>query len=305
MKKLFLHSLGLFFFLFVFISCSDNDNDNNTKEAPLIVAHRGGKMDFPENTLLAFEKALEKGANAVEMDIQVTKDSVPVLYHPNNLSTWTEGEGIVADFTLADLKKLNFAWKYQPENGYPYLNLPQRIPTLKEALNAIPVTIPITLDMKSLPAAILVRNIAKVLDELNAWERVVFYSTSKEHLDYLKAWPKANVFEAREITRQRLLDYKINNKFTAPETQVSWIGFELQRTFAVSEQLTLGEGSSQVAINLWDKELIKMLKGDTHKVRIILFGINTKEDYLKAQELGADAVLTDTPALLTPIRAAM
>ncbi|KIO78735.1 hypothetical protein TH53_01120 [Pedobacter lusitanus] len=286
-------------------SCASLRQHSTQTKSPQIVAHRGGKNDFPENTLLAFNNALQKGADAVEMDIQVSKDSVPVLYHPNDLSVWTDGKGKIENFTLKELNKLNAAWNYQPDKGFPYRKLPLHIPTLREALNTIPSDIPITLDMKSLPPGILVRSIARVLDELNAWNRVIFYSTSIAHLNALKAWPKARVFEARELTRQRLLDYRINRKYQAPDTSVTWIGFELQRSFTINEALTLGEGSSPVTIDLWDKELIRTIKGKSGKIKIILFGINNEQDYQKAGELGADAVLTDAPANLTNIRAKM
>lgn len=287
-------------------ACSDNDDTSQeglTK--PMIIAHRGGKIDYPENTLLSFEKALQTGVDGVEMDLQVTQDLVPVLYHPGDLNIWTNGMGKVSAFPLSEIKTLNAAWNYDPQNNYPYRNTPQSIPTLKEALNNIPSNIPIILDMKSLPAATLVENTAKVLDELNAWSRVVFYSTTREHLDALKAWPKAQVFEAREITRKRLLEYKINGKFLAPEQGVSWIGFELVRTFDVNEPLTLGVGNTTITMNLWDKNLIKAIKGGSNKIKIVLFGINTAEDYKAAAEIGADAVMTDAPTLLVNARATM
>ncbi|MDH6250572.1 glycerophosphoryl diester phosphodiesterase [Chryseobacterium sp. H1D6B] len=303
MKKSILKITFLIAVSYVFASCSDfNDYPQEKIINPKIVAHRGGKADFPENTILSFINALKAGADAVEMDVQISKDNVPVLYHPSNLNTWTDGNGKVSDFTLTELKTLNAAWNYDKENNYPYRSLPQSIPTLKEALNAVHPDIPITLDMKSLPASTLVESIATVL---NAWDRVTFYSTSQEHLSALKAWPKAKVFEAREITRKRLLEYKINGKFEAPDQQVTWVGFELKRTFDINEPLTLGGGSTPITIDLWDKELIKAIKGTSGKTKVILFGINTEEDYKKSAALGADAVLTDAPSFLVKLRSTM
>ncbi|KMQ65249.1 hypothetical protein ACM46_13240 [Chryseobacterium angstadtii] len=287
-------------------ACSDQDGDSpEVISKPKIIAHRGGRVDFPENTLLSFDKALQTGVDGVEMDIQVSQDLVPVLYHPGDLNIWTNGMGKVSSLPFTELKKLNAAWNYDPQNNYPYRNNPQSIPSLKEALNTIPSKVPIILDMKSLPAGTLIQSIATVLDELGAWNRVVFYSTTREHLDALKAWPAAQVFEAREITRQRLLEYKINGKFIAPDKQVTWIGFELTRNFNVSEPLTLGDGNTAITVNLWDKNLVKAIKGQSGNIKIVLFGINTAEDYKTAAEIGADAVMTDAPTLLVQARSAM
>ncbi|WP_343642299.1 glycerophosphodiester phosphodiesterase family protein [Chryseobacterium sp.] len=287
-------------------TCSDNEEASpEVLPKPMIIAHRGGKVDFPENSLLSFEEALRTGVDGVEMDLQVSQDNVPVLYHPGDLNVWTNGSGKVSAFTLAELKKLNAAWNYGPQNGFPYRNMPQPIPTLKEALAKIPSNIPIILDMKSVPAGTLVESTAQVLNELNAWSRVVFYSITQEHLDALKSWPQAQVFEAREITRKRLLEYKINGKFIAPDKQVSWIGFELIRSFDVNEALTLGIGSTAVTMNLWDKNLVKAIKGESSKIKIVLFGINIPEDYKVAAEIGADAVMTDAPTLLVKTKLSM
>ncbi|WP_343644143.1 glycerophosphodiester phosphodiesterase family protein [Chryseobacterium sp.] len=280
-------------------SCSESyDISKESFSTPMIIAHRGGKVDFPENTILSFEKALEAGVDAIEMDVQVSKDNIPVLYHPNNLNRWTNGTGKVEEYTLAELKKLNAAWNYDEENGYPYRKQPQEIPTLREALHAIPVNRLIMLDMKSLPAAVLVQSIAAVLEEYNAWERVVFYSTSEEHHEALKIWPKARMFETREITRKRLLEYKINGVFWEPGKPASWVGYELRRDFDINEVLTLGLGNPPITITLWDKMLVKSIKNESCSPKIVLMGINTGEDYERAAELGGDAVLTDAPFLL-------
>lgn len=284
---------------YILSSCSaDYDFPQDDFIPPLIIAHRGGKIDFPENTLLSFKKALEAGVDAIEMDIQVSKDNVPVLYHPSDLKIWTNGNGKVEEYTLAELKMLNAAWNYDEQNGYPYRALPQEIPTLREVLDIIPSNILIMLDMKSLPAETLIQSIATVLEEEKAWERVVFYSTSNEHHEALKIWTKAKVFERRDITRKRLLEYKINGNIWIPKEPTSWIGFELRRDFDINEVLTLGIGNTPMTITLWDKTLVRTIKDEIGKPKIFLFGINTKEDYKKAVELGVDAVLTDAPSIL-------
>ncbi len=80
--------------------------------APFIVAHRGGTGDTPENTLQAFSTALENGADALWMTVQVTKDGVPVLYRPADLGSLTDGKGRLDEITLSDLRKLNAGYSF-------------------------------------------------------------------------------------------------------------------------------------------------------------------------------------------------
>lgn len=82
---------------------------------PLVVAHRGGGQNFPENTLFAFSRCVEMGCDALELDVQVTKDGIVVVYHPNDLSQWTEGSGPVAEHTWSEIASLNIGkiWEFQ------------------------------------------------------------------------------------------------------------------------------------------------------------------------------------------------
>ena len=69
-------------------------------------AHRGFSGQFPENTMLAFEKAVEAGADGIELDVQLSKDGEVVVIHDEELSRTTNGTGFVKDYTLKQLKKL-------------------------------------------------------------------------------------------------------------------------------------------------------------------------------------------------------
>lgn len=88
---------------------------------PLIVGHRGAAGYAPENTLRSFEKALEIGCRAVECDVHLTKDGVPVVIHDAKVDRVTDGKGKVCKMTLAQLKALKCP-------------LGQRLPTLKEVI---------------------------------------------------------------------------------------------------------------------------------------------------------------------------
>ena len=71
-----------------------------------IFAHRGFSGKYPENTMLAFEKAVEIGVDGIELDVHLTKDNELVIIHDEDIKRTTNGEGLVKDMTLEELKKL-------------------------------------------------------------------------------------------------------------------------------------------------------------------------------------------------------
>jgi len=71
-----------------------------------VFAHRGFSGIYPENTLLAFEKAIETGCKGIELDVQLTRDGVPVILHDETLDRTTDATGFVKDFTLDEIKQM-------------------------------------------------------------------------------------------------------------------------------------------------------------------------------------------------------
>ena len=91
----------------------------------LNIAHRGFKGKYPENTMLAFEKAIEAGADGIEFDLHLSKDGELVIIHDESLERTTDGKSLVCEKTLEELQKLNAS------KLYPGCEI-QRIPTLRE-----------------------------------------------------------------------------------------------------------------------------------------------------------------------------
>ncbi len=98
---------------------------------PFIVAHRGLSGLYPENTLLAFEKALELPVDAIEFDLHPTADGEVVITHDDTLERCSDGAGPVRERTLAELKALDFgSWKGSEFAGV-------RLPTFVELLDLV------------------------------------------------------------------------------------------------------------------------------------------------------------------------
>jgi glycerophosphoryl diester phosphodiesterase len=106
------------------------------------IAHRGASGNFPENTRLAFEKAIEARADMIEMDCQMTGDGHIVVFHDERLSRTAGASGTVRSKTLQQLKKLDVGqWKKKSFRG-------QRVLTLEEVLEIVAGKVDLCLDIK-------------------------------------------------------------------------------------------------------------------------------------------------------------
>jgi glycerophosphoryl diester phosphodiesterase len=91
-----------------------------------VYAHRGYSGRYPENTMLAFRKAVEVGADGIELDVQLTKDGQLVVIHDEAIDRTTDGTGFVRDYTLEELRKFNAAATWEGKFGF------EPIPTFEE-----------------------------------------------------------------------------------------------------------------------------------------------------------------------------
>ena len=109
---------------------------------PLVVAHRGASAELPENTLDAFRGALEAGADVVETDVRLTSDGVPVVMHDAHVSRVTDGQGLIHEMTLAEVKRLDASGGRGPR---------AEVPTLAEVLELVKGRAGINLEIKNIP----------------------------------------------------------------------------------------------------------------------------------------------------------
>lgn len=106
-----------------------------------IVAHRGITTSAPENTLLAYQMAINHGADAVEMDVRLTADRVPVIFHYFYMEVLTPLNGPIFNFTAEELRQVRVANKVRPEIAEP-------IPTLREVMETIGGKIGLEIELK-------------------------------------------------------------------------------------------------------------------------------------------------------------
>ena len=102
------------------------------------MAHRGASAEVPENTFEAFERAVARGADAVEFDVRLTADGVPVVLHDPDLARTTDAVGPVAGVTIAELARV------RTRDGHA-------VPTLAETLRSLSGRIAVDIELKNIP----------------------------------------------------------------------------------------------------------------------------------------------------------
>jgi glycerophosphoryl diester phosphodiesterase len=141
--------------MIVFYACSNGKNDRHLKPPKnggiYVVAHRGAHQGIPENSLAAYQKAIDLGADYVEVDIRTTRDGKFVSIHNRRIDAYVAGKtGEVKDYTLAELKTFDIGARIGPEwQG-------TRIPTFEEILDLCKDKCGIYLDLKAAPIPDLV-----------------------------------------------------------------------------------------------------------------------------------------------------
>lgn len=114
---------------------------------PRILGHRGARLLAPENTLPGFRAAISEGADGVELDVRRTADQVLVCLHDAGLGRTTNGRGPVREHTLAEVRRLD-AGGSPRRNGHHGGQESIRVPTLTEALDSLPSSALVDVEVK-------------------------------------------------------------------------------------------------------------------------------------------------------------
>ena len=130
------------------------------------VAHRGASGSYPENTLIAFQKALEIGVDEIELDLHSTRDGHLVVMHDAAVDRTTDGTGAIAELTLAEIKALDTGSAF----GAQFRG--ERVPTWEEALDLVQGKVGLNVHLKEggTPDADYERKVAKALHDFRMVE---------------------------------------------------------------------------------------------------------------------------------------
>ncbi|MHA2230882.1 MAG: glycerophosphodiester phosphodiesterase, partial [Candidatus Hodarchaeales archaeon] len=128
-------------------------NELLNRDRPLVIAHRGNKTIYPENTLFALTDAVKLGVDILEVDTRLTCDRKLVIFHDETLERTTNGKGNVSDKSLEEIKQLDAGYQFAADDGltFPYREKGLQILTLQEAFEQFPETT-FNIDIKNLEA---------------------------------------------------------------------------------------------------------------------------------------------------------
>lgn len=208
------------FVLLLLSQCQQMDSNVNQKKAdaenhvaslpqsPLdngdgfwVIAHRGVSGSYPENTLSAFQAAIDVQAEIVELDVSISKDGIPVVVHDKTVDRTTDFEGEVQSFSVEELKKMEVgAWFSEEFRG-------EEFPTLRESLELMKDQIAVNIEIKSEAVTDeinggIVDKALQIVKDLDMSSSVIFSSFDyrvMEHLNVLDTQiPKALLYEASQ-----------------------------------------------------------------------------------------------------------
>ena len=229
----------------------------------LNIAHRGYSGAYPENTMPAFEAAVEAGADGVEFDVQFTKDGALVIMHDETVDRTTDGHGFVKDHTLAELKSLDASAAFKGRYGIV------RVPTLEEYLESVKDLDFLTnIELKTgvFEYAGIEKAVTDLVRRYRLQERVII--SSFNHYSVLRAHAAAPEIRCGFLTESWILNA---GAYTRSHGVECWH----PHWASVTEETAAELKANGIMINVWT--------------------VNEPAEALRLRSLGADAVIGNFP----------
>lgn len=243
----------------------------------LNIAHRGAREVAPENTLPAFLRAAELGADGVELDVQLTADGVPVVFHDSDLARITRTSGRLADHNLAQLRDLDAGRAFAAEWAGT------RIPTLAEVFDALDPRMRVNVELKadlSAPAAgtgPLADAVISAVRDAGAERRVIISSF--------------NPLALRAIRRRApdlLLGYLYAPDLPLPLAK-GWL----------ARPIIGPHDARHPHYSMVDSAYMRWARRRGYRVNV--WTVNELDDMRRMRDLGVDAIISDRPDLVQDV----
>ncbi len=251
------------------------------KKQPLIIAHRGASGNAPENTLAAFRLALEKNADGIELDVRLSRDGVPVVFHDSTLKRTGKVRGNISDFSADELSQIDVGSWFNDKN--PNLANPsfclERVPTLEQVFDLLKptnTTLYVELKADKNTYSSLVTAVADLIMKKEFLPRVIVMS-----------------FEHKAIAamKNQLPDIRTGALF-APKP---WSLLHLKRRFIANAQKV---SANELALH-YSLALNRTVKtAEKHQLPTVIWTANKTAWVKKAMQRGIYAVITNYPELL-------
>jgi glycerophosphoryl diester phosphodiesterase len=255
-------------------------------QRPLVIAHQGGDGIRPGDTMVAFEHAVQIGADVLEMDAHITRDGKIVLMHDEKVDRTTDGTGLVENMTLEELKQLDAAYKWSNDDGktFPYRGQGIQVPTLEELFQKFP-------DMRYVIEIKLTRNpIDKPLCDLirhyNMQDRVAIASFHDEAMQRFRATcPEVATSASRgEVTKFVLLGKIFLSGLITPQYESIQPPYDPEESMNIpimTKRFIREAHAKNIAVEPWTVDDPKLMK-----------------QYI---EWDVDGIMTDRPDLMLEV----
>jgi glycerophosphoryl diester phosphodiesterase len=243
------------------------------KKGILNIAHRGFSSRYPECTALAYQKAVEAGADFIEVDIMRTRDGQFVAFHASDLAEVSEARGKIAEHTLEELGKVNITAGFGSRFGF------QPIPTLDEVLElAGRAAVHVCAEMKDLEE-----------EDIPGYEDLIVPFFDRHNLI------GRSVFNTKSFAFLEACHRKYPVIPTAADLEKGSEGLEDLDGF-VEKTLKAGARIVQYDYHLMKPEVTKELLA--HGLSVWAWPVNDEEAMGRVVEWGVSAILTDDPQRL-------
>lgn len=261
MNKLIIYNFSILFFLII----------ESVLAQPLVVAHRGASAYAPENTIAAFELAIELDADALELDLRQTKDSVLVVLHDAEVDRTTNGKGNVRNFTFFELQKLDAGSWFNNEFS------DQKIPSLQEVIDLLDESTSIIIELKegneTYPG--IEERVVEIVKQNNIESQTILKS-----------------FNPNVLERLRKIDPDIPLLYVYA-VRIPWLGMIIDRGVTFDSVYDLDVEYLQPHRFFLSKSFVEDAKANGYK--IISWGVNSTEAINESLEYGVDGIETDYP----------
>jgi glycerophosphoryl diester phosphodiesterase len=246
----------------------------------LVIAHRGGLSLGPENTIYTFRKAVKLGVDVLEMDVRSTRDGQLIILHDDTVTRTTNATGPVQTYTLVDLKKLDAAHRWSPDNGqtFPQRNKGVKIPTLPEVFKTFPQT-KMNLEIKETRSS-TIQSLCRLIRDYQMTNNVVVAS-----------------FDSDSLKEFRRLCPQVATSAGASEARLF---FGLQKAY-LEGAYSPDAQVLQVPETLRDLRIVNKRFIDAahaRNMRVQVWSVNDVDAMQRLLHLGVDGIMTDYPQRL-------
>jgi len=241
-----------------------------------IYAHRGSKGNFPENSMLAFKKAIEAGVCGMEFDIHMTSDGEVVVIHDPTLDRTTTGLGYIKDYTLAQIRNFSIGEKYAEFKYYDPSWDKEVVPTLTEVLElCIMYDLEVNIELKTYIVAYpsIEEAVLKIVHDVGYDPEKIIYS----------AFHLPTLLRLKELDETIKTAWLLENFIPMPIDYINTLNLE---ALHMDKKIVLGKP------DYW-QQVAKHLR---------VWTVNEEEEIKKLIDMGVLAIITDYPEIAVKLK---